>query len=286
MDNDPDFSWRPLDAPGEQPAAQEPEPIPMPTQQEAPAPTPWPEPVAEAESQPPEPPLTPAQSYGAQPLLPAPSPPPPADNYDDFEADDVPPPKGRGPASSRYLGVAILVAVAFVTGVLAQKHHDAGFSPPAKGLAALAGASGAGAHAGGAGGAAGAGAAAAGGGSSAAGGEGGGGRTPALTGTLVKVSGSDVVVKDAGGTDHVIHTTDRTRVSRQMNLADLADGSTVSVFGTPDQAGGLNATSVTQQNSSASRLGNGGPETNPTAAPSTSGSSAGNPGNGAVSGQS
>jgi hypothetical protein len=274
MESDPDFSWRPLDAASESTPA---EPGPSPT----PPPPPPTAPSGRESHSAAEQKLAPEQTRGAVAL--AEPPPPPPDAYGEFDADDVPPPKGKGPASTRYLGLAILVALAFVSGVAMQKHHDAGYSPPAKGLAALAGAGGAGAGRGaGAAGAAAAAAAAAGAGAGggAAGGA-GGGRAPVLQGTVMKVSGSDITVRDSSGTQHVVHTTETTRVNRQESLTDIADGSSVSVSGTPDPSGDVAATSITEHPGSAA------PTTPPAGASgSTSGAAATAPSGGNTSGTS
>jgi hypothetical protein len=244
MESDPDFSWRPLDASsGSTPA------VP------GPASTPPPMPPAASsagESRPSaEQKLAPEQARGAVALA---EPPLPPGDYGEFDVDDVPPPKGRGPASIRYLGIAIMVAAGFWGGVWEQKHHDAGYSPPAKGLAALAGAGGGGgagagrgAGAAGAGAAAAAAAAAGAGAPGGAGGGGGGGRAPVLLGTVVKVSGSDVTVRDANGTEHVVHTSETTKVARTEALTDLAAGSTVSVSGTANPSGDIAATQIVEK---------------------------------------
>jgi hypothetical protein len=233
MESDPDFTWRPLDAPnpepGPEPAAPVTEPV-VPVSAGRVSAGPAPTPAGPA--------LSPEQSRGAVALQDR-----PAEDFGGFEVDDVPPPKGRGPASTRYIGVAILVAAAFVGGVAAQKHHDAGYSPQAKGLAAIAAA---GAGGGGGGGAPGAAAAGRGG---AAGGSGESG-APTLVGTVMKVNGSDVVVRDPGGTVHVVHTSDKTRVARQAPVTDLASGSMVAVNGTPGDDGSVEATSVIERTGS------------------------------------
>jgi hypothetical protein len=63
---------------------------------------------------------------------------------------------------------------------------------------------------------------------------------------VVKVSGSDVTVRDTSGIVHVVHTNESTRVSRQESLTDLTDGANVSVQGQPDQSGGIAATAITE----------------------------------------
>jgi hypothetical protein len=146
-------------------------------------------------------------------------------------------PKGRAPASTRYLSVALLLAVAFGGGVAAQKHHDKGYTPPVSGAqAALA--------AGLAGGAGGGGAAAA-----AAGGGAPGTVTftPKLLGTITDVSGSDLTVMGPDGVKHLVHTNAQTVVLRKGAVADLKPGTQVAVDGKPDDAGVLTSDGIIAQ---------------------------------------
>ena len=72
---------------------------------------------------------------------------------------------------------------------------------------------------------------------------------PVLIGTVESVSGSDLTVKDLGGTSHVVHATATTTLS--VVSADwsgsLKAGATVSVQGTKAADGSVTATVVTQR---------------------------------------
>jgi len=156
----------------------------------------------------------------------------------DEDPDDIPLPKGRAPASTRYLGVAVLLALAFGGGVVAQKHHDKGYTPPVSGAqAALA--AGLGAGGGAAGGAPGAGA--------------GGGVpgsvtfTPKVVGTITDVSGTDITVMGPDGVKHLVHTNASTVVLRKGAVADLKPGTVTAIDGDPDDAGVLTAKGVIAQ---------------------------------------
>jgi hypothetical protein len=152
------------------------------------------------------------------------------------DPDDLPMPKGRAPASTRYLSVALLLAVAFGGGVAAQKHHDKGYTPPVSGAqAALA--------AGLAGGAGGGGAAAAAGG----GAPGTVTFTPKMIGTITDVSGSDLTVMGPDGVKHLVHTNAQTVVLRKGAVADLKPGTVVAVDGKPDDAGVLTSDGIIAQ---------------------------------------
>lgn len=155
----------------------------------------------------------------------------------DEDPDDIPLPKGRAPASTRYLGVAVLLALAFGGGVIAQKHHDKGYTPPVTGTqAALA----AGLQGGGAAGAGAAGAA-------------GGGVpgsvtfTPKVVGTITDVSGTDITVMGPDGVKHLVHTNGSTVVLRKGAVSDLKPGTVTAIDGDTDDAGVLTAKGVIAQ---------------------------------------
>jgi hypothetical protein len=148
------------------------------------------------------------------------------------EVDQMPP--ARGPVSRITLALVagLLLVGAFGGGVLVQKNHDAGLTATASGPAG---------RAGGGGGAAGAfgGAGAAGGAASSTG--------PAVVGTVVSVKGNEITVKDFAGKTHVVRTTGTTTVSVPGALSALKAGSTVSVSGTSDPSGSVDATAVTKR---------------------------------------
>jgi len=155
-----------------------------------------------------------------------------AENLEEPEDEFVPPePHRRMPLLTQLLATAIVIVVAFTVGVLVQKQHDAGltastsFNPASlSGLAGLPGGPGS-----------------ATGSSSTSG--------PVLIGTVVAVSGSDVTVKDLGGTTHVVHTSSSTTVtiSQQSSVGALPVGSTVSIDGTKAADGSVTASSVTSR---------------------------------------
>lgn len=149
----------------------------------------------------------------------------------DDEVDQIPP--ARGPISRLTMALiaGLLLVAAFGGGVLVQKNHDAGITAAP---AAAAGRPGGGA-----------------GGGLPAGLGGGTGTTsssaPAVVGTVVSVKGTDITVKDFAGKTHVVHTTGNTTVSVPGALTALTAGSTVSVAGTSDPSGSVDATSVTKR---------------------------------------
>jgi hypothetical protein len=168
----------------------------------------------------------------------------------EFEDDDADitalPPRRRVPGLTKLLFVAIIGTLAFAGGVLVQKQHDASLTTGPASLASLfAGGlptGGGGGLGGGLGGAP----------TSSAPATSGGGSTgdvPVLIGTVESVSGSDLTVKDLGGTSHVVHATATTTVS--VVSADwsgsLKAGATVSVQGSKAADGSVTATSVTQR---------------------------------------
>jgi len=70
---------------------------------------------------------------------------------------------------------------------------------------------------------------------------------PVVVGTVVSVTGDVVVVKDLGGTTHEVRVTDSTRVTQSttVTVQDLAAGTTVTVSGTKQDDGSVDATAVT-----------------------------------------
>jgi hypothetical protein len=148
----------------------------------------------------------------------------------DDEVDQIPP--ARGPISrlTMALVAGLLLVAAFGGGVLVQKNHDAGLTAAPAAAAGRAG--------GGAGGGL---AAGAGGGGTAS------SSAPAVVGTVVAVKGTEITVKDFAGKTHVVHTTGNTTVSVPGALTALKAGSTVSVAGTTDPSGSVDATSVTKR---------------------------------------
>jgi hypothetical protein len=212
--DDPDFTWRPLGENSDSGTATGPADRPAPTA------------ASVGGGQPagvrPEP--NPVPPPGAVATMEAP---PEGSDWDDL--DGIPLPKAPMPASIRYMSMAIAVAIAFTLGVGLQKRHDYGFAPPAAGLAALAKAG-------------------AGGGAGAAAGAGAGGPTvPQMIGTVVRVTGSDVVVKDPAGAEHTVHTSTLTKIVREEpSVAGLTPGAPVTVAGMPDASGNLEAAAVIQ----------------------------------------
>lgn len=220
--DDPDFTWRPL---GENSEPGTPTgPLTRPAQPSAPVAGGPP-----AGSRPQAGPLPPA---GAVATMEAP---PEGSDWDDL--DGIPLPKAPMPASIRYMSIAIMVALAFTMGVGLQKRHDYGFAPPAAGLAAMA--------------KAGAAAAAA----AAGGGAGAGSAAPQLIGTVVRVNGADVIVKDTAGVEHTVHTSDLTKIVREESVGGLTPGAPVTVAGMPGPSGNLDAAAVIESSSTPAAAG-------------------------------
>jgi hypothetical protein len=142
------------------------------------------------------------------------------------------PPRRQVPALTKVLIVGVLVALSFGGGVLVQKQHDASLTSA---LPAFPGGTG-GFPAFNPGAATGGGAAAAVSG-------------PVVVGTVVSVAGSDITVKDLGGTTHVVHTSATTGLA--TTGADwstaLPAGAIVSVEGTKAADGTVAATTVTRR---------------------------------------
>jgi hypothetical protein len=150
------------------------------------------------------------------------------------------PPRRRLPALTKILVLAIIGTLAFGGGVLVQKQHDATLTAASRvpDFASLIGGGGGlptGPSAAGVGTGSTAGASA--------------GDAPVLVGTVESVSGSDLGVKDLGGTLHVVHATATTTLS--IVGADwsgsLKPGATVSIQGTKAADGSVTATVVTQR---------------------------------------
>jgi hypothetical protein len=153
----------------------------------------------------------------------------PPDAGDD---EEMPLPSGRGPASTKILLVMVLVAVAFMGGVLAQKKNDEGMVRPPKGpMAAFSGAIGG----------AGAGAGAAGAMPPGAG--------PAdllaaaanLKGEVVSVNGTEVVVRDQNGVERKATMGPGALVLKSGPLDSLQPGSKVLIAGKDNPDGSATA---------------------------------------------
>ena len=152
---------------------------------------------------------------------------------DDEDIAEIPP-RRRVPFLTACLVGAIALGLAFTAGVLVQKRHDSGSTTAASGLpsglsgfpggsggipSGLAGFPGAGSAAGSGGGT----------GTSA-----GASSGPVLVGTVVKVDGANVTVKDLSDKTYVVRTTTSTTVTRSTStpLTGLKAGDAVSVEGT------------------------------------------------------
>lgn len=164
---------------------------------------------------------------------------------DDADITAVPP-RRRVPALTKLLFVAIVATLGFGGGVLVQKQHDASLTSASR-VPDFASLFGGGLPTGGNGGADGPTASSA--PTAGGGGAGSTGDVPVLVGTVESISGSDLTVKDLGGTSHVVHATATTALT--VVGADwsgsLVTGATVSVQGTKAADGSVTATSVTQR---------------------------------------
>lgn len=145
------------------------------------------------------------------------------------------PPRRRVPALTKILFVAIIATLAFGGGVLVQKQHDATLTSASR-VPDFASLLGGGLPTGG------------GGGPTASGGT-STSDTPVLVGTVESVSGTDLAVKDLGGTSHVVHSTATTTLSIVGAgwSGSLKLGATVSIQGTKAADGSVTATVVTQR---------------------------------------
>jgi hypothetical protein len=166
------------------------------------------------------------------------------DIVDDADVDDefgTPPARQRRvPPITGLLVLGVVLALTFTAGVLTQKHHDAGTSASSTGFPSL-GAGGLPAGlGGGAPGAATSGGTGASGGSTTSTG-------PAVIGTVVKVVGQTMTVKDLGGKSHVIHLTGTTKATKTttIDLDALKAGTTVTVSGTTGADGSVSAATIT-----------------------------------------
>jgi hypothetical protein len=160
-------------------------------------------------------------------------------NLDSLPEDDsdfaAVPPRRRVPALTKLLFVAIIATLAFGGGVLVQKQHDASLTSASR-LPDFSSLLGGGLPTGGGGGPAASGGTAT-------------GDTPVLVGTVESISGSDLTVKDLGGTSHVVHSTATTTLSIVGAgwSGSLKTGATVSIQGTKAADGSVTATVVTQR---------------------------------------
>jgi hypothetical protein len=163
---------------------------------------------------------------------------------DDADLTAVPP-RRHSPALTKLLFVGIHAALAFGGGVLVQKQLDATLSSASRvpdftslfGGGLPTGANGVG------------GPTASSAPATSGGGGGSAGDVPVLVGTVESISGSDLTVKDLGGTSHVVHATASTTLT--VVGADwsgsLVKGATVSIQGTKAADGSVTATAVTQR---------------------------------------
>jgi hypothetical protein len=162
----------------------------------------------------------------------------------DVDVDDefgTPPARHRRiPPVTGLLVLGVMLALTFTGGVLTQKHHDAGTSAASSGFPGL----GAGGFPAGLGGGA--------PGAATSGGTGATGGTtttagPAVIGTVVKVVGQTMTVKDLGGKSHVIHLTGTTKATKTttVDLDALKAGTTVTVSGTTSADGSVSAATIT-----------------------------------------
>jgi len=198
-----------------------------------------------------EAPMTDTFARGAsQPVASPPSLPPTQPAALEFEEDDADitalPPRRRVPALTKVLFVAILGTLAFGGGVLVQKQHDASLTTTPASLASLfAGGLPTGGGGGLGGGLGGAPTSSA----PATTGSGSTGDVPVLIGTVESVNGSDLTVKDLGGTSHAVHATATTTISVVSAdwSASLKVGATVSIQGSKAADGSVTATAVTQR---------------------------------------
>jgi hypothetical protein len=69
----------------------------------------------------------------------------------------------------------------------------------------------------------------------------------AVIGTVVRVTGDTVIVKDIGGTTHVVEVPSTISIQRQQNikLSQLKHGEAITVKGTTDRRGNVDAGSLT-----------------------------------------
>jgi hypothetical protein len=135
--------------------------------------------------------------------------------FDDLEELSFP--RTGFPMSTRSLILALVVALAFSAGIVAQKRHDAGLvRPAAAAAAALQGAAAGGGASGGA----------------------------ALVGTITAVSPTELKVRDHGGVEHKVAVTEGVPVLKKIHPQDLTTGSQLAVQGSTDSDGTVHATGM------------------------------------------
>jgi len=166
------------------------------------------------------------------------------DEPDDFDDDfDDAAPGRRVPRLTMLLLAAVLVAVGFTGGVLLQKHAVAGTT--ATGIPSL----GAGFPSGGFPGAGGGQPPGSGTGTTSGSSNGttSSAGTPVVIGTVARVDGTTVIVKDFGGKEHKVTTTTDTTIteSASVQASQLKTGQSVRVDGSKKPDGTIVATSVT-----------------------------------------
>lgn len=164
-----------------------------------------------------------------------------AGEFDDDEFGAVPPPQRRIPLVTGLLVLGVALALTFTSGVLVQKHHDAGTTAATSGAGAFP----AGGFPGGAGGGF-----PNGSGSTAPSASGDSTATtsgPVVIGTVVSVRGKTMTVKDLGGKQHVVHLSAATTATKTTTITvdALTAGTTVSVEGTTNADGSVGATAIT-----------------------------------------
>lgn len=160
---------------------------------------------------------------------------------DDLDAELAKAMRGRRlPPVTAALVLVLLLAAAFTAGVLVQKHHDKGLASSggaatfSRLLAGRAGAGGTGAEGFGAFGGA---APSAGPTASVTG-------IPAVIGSVVRVQGRTLTVRNLGGRTITVHTSATTAVSGAASLAALTAGQNVAVDGSTAADGSVTATAV------------------------------------------
>jgi len=156
------------------------------------------------------------------------------------------PPRAKLPKATLALSGAVLIAVGFFGGALAQKHLGTSSSNRAGAFAGFT----RGGAAAGATGAPGTGRGGFGGGGFGGGGAGfggGGGAGSSISGTVTVVSGGTLYVTAADGTVYTVTTTGSTtvKIASAGSISQLKPGQTVTIAGTADSGGTVAATSIT-----------------------------------------
>jgi hypothetical protein len=164
-----------------------------------------------------------------------------AGEFDDDDFGAAPHPQRRIPLVTGLLALGVALALTFTSGVLIQRHHDAGTTAATPGVGAFP----AGGFPGGAGAGFPNGSAST--GSSASGGSTATTSGPVVIGTVVNVKGKTMTVKDLGGKQHVVHLTATTTATKTttITVGALTPGTTVSVEGTTNADGSVGATAIT-----------------------------------------